>query len=282
MRHEEDEIQILGTPDNRRKRRGYAYWAAVIGLLLVGIALLFWLMPQGESGSPQDAAVSQELKELSQTDGNRMPERYVEPELDIWTDTINDVSMKFFQLTAAKARLCMGTPSEQDSTLLMVLPAADIRKDNLGIVGDFVLEGKQYGNGKRKEGYVAILDERLFLGVSSSDTVMNYCADHRGSFFRQYALVFDGQVVKNKLKGKSLRRAVARRDKDDSVYVIVSLQRESLYDFSEALADYGMTDAIYLPGGDAYAFYRKDTLLDYLGTSQEHIYPNTNYLLFCR
>lgn len=282
MRHEEDEIQILGTPDNRRKRRGYAYWGAVIGLLLVGIALLFWLMPQGESGSPQDAAVSQELKELSQTDGNRMPERYVEPELDIWTDTINDVSMKFFQLTAAKARLCMGTPSEQDSTLLMVLPAADIRKDNLGIVGDFVLEGKQYGNGKRKEGYVAILDERLFLGVSSSDTVMNYCADHRGSFFRQYALVFDGQVVKNKLKGKSLRRAVARRDKDDSVYVIVSLQRESLYDFSEALADYGMTDAIYLPGGDAYAFYRKDTLLDYLGTSQEHIYPNTNYLLFCR
>ena len=282
MRHEEDEIQILGAPDNRRKRRGYAYWGAVIGLLLVGIALLFWLMPQGESGSPQDAAVSQELKELSQPDDNRMPERYVEPKLDIWTDTINDVPMKFFQLTAAKARLCMGTPSEQDSTLLMVLPAADIRKDNLGIVGDFVLEGKQYGNGKRKEGYVAILDERLFLGVSSSDTVMNYCADHRGSFFRQYALVFDGQVVKNKLKGKSLRRAVARRDKDDSVYVIVSLQRESLYDFSEALADYGMTDAIYLPGGDAYAFYRKDTLLDYLGTSQEHIYPNTNYLLFCR
>ena len=64
MRHEEDEIQILGAPDNRRKRRGYAYWGAVIGLLLVGSALLFWLMPQGESGSPQDAAVSQELKEL--------------------------------------------------------------------------------------------------------------------------------------------------------------------------------------------------------------------------
>ena len=60
----------------------------------------------------------------------------------------------------------------------------------------------------------------------------------------------------------------------------MSRQRESLYDFSEALADYGMHDALYLPGGDAYAFCKVDRDTLFLGVSQEHVYPNTNYLVF--
>ena len=155
-----------------------------------------------------------------------------------------------------------------------------MRKDNLGIVGDFVLDGRRYGNGKRKEGYGALLEGQLFLGVSASDTVMNYCASRQGSFFRQYALVADGKIWPNRLKGKSLRRAVARKADDARVYVVVSRQRESLYDFSEALADYGMHDALYLPGGDAYAFCKVDGDTLFLGVSQEHVYPNTNYLVF--
>ena len=84
--------------------------------------------------------------------------------------------MQLFVIEGAEARLRIGRPAVQDTTVLMALPAADVRKDNLGIVGDFVLDGRRYGNGKRKEGYGALLEGQLFLGVSASDTVMNYCA----------------------------------------------------------------------------------------------------------
>lgn len=280
MRHEEDEIQILGAPEGGSRRKGGWLWGVIAVLVLAGAVAFCRLWLGGDAHVPQEQLPSGELELLSQAGQLTAP--HVSSQLEVWTDTINDVPMQLFKLTAAKARLCVGVPSEQDSAVMMALPAADVRKDNLGIVGDFVLEGKRYGNGKRKEGYAAILNGKLFLGVSASDTVMNYCVEHQGSFFRQYALVSDQQMVTNRLKGKSLRRAVARRDGDDSVYVIVSLQRESLYDFSEALADYGMSDALYLPGGDAYAFFRNSGGVDYLGTSREHIYPNTNYLLFCR
>lgn len=82
--------------------------------------------------------------------------------VSLLADTVNDVPMQLFILEGTDVRLRIGLPSVQDTTLLMALPAADVRKDNLGIVGDFVLDGRRYGNGKRKEGYGALLQGQLF------------------------------------------------------------------------------------------------------------------------
>lgn len=284
-RHEEDEIQVLGQAGGGRKRGGgKRFLGYLLPVLAVALLITGWFLLRKTAVSPQENDAFPLESDLALLEDEQQLASGVAKEvrISVVDDTVNDVPMQVFVIEGAKARLCIGRPAAQDTTVLMALPAADVRKDNLGIVGDFVLDGRRYGNGKRKEGYGALLEGQLFLGVSASDTVMNYCASRQGSFFRQYALVADGKIWPNRLKGKSLRRAVARKADDARVYVVVSRQRESLYDFSEALADYGMHDALYLPGGDAYAFCKVggDTL--FLGLSEEHVYPNTNYLVFGR
>ena len=96
----------------------------------------------------------------------------------------------------------------------------------------------------------------------------------------EFALVIDGEVQENQLKGKAVRRALAKQG--DDLYIIQSRNRESLYDFSEALADLGISDAIYLVGGDAYIVYRnnEDEQLYEDGDNNKLDYPTINYIAF--
>ena len=52
------------------------------------------------------------------------------------------------------------------------------------------------------------------------------------------------------LKGTVLRRALARKPGYATAYYVETVNKESLYDFAEALADYGFIDAVYLTGAD--------------------------------
>ena len=79
------------------------------------------------------------------------------------------------------------------------------------------------------------------------------------------------------LKGTVLRRALARKPGYATAYYVETVNKESLYDFAEALADYGFIDAVYLTGadgtepvyrdadgilhGDLYVWTRKSNLL---------------------
>lgn len=77
-----------------------------------------------------------------------------------------------------------------------------------------------------------------------------------------------------------MRRALAKQGED--LYIIESVNRESLYDFSEALADLGISDAIYLVGGDAYMLYRNsenEQLYEH-GDNNKFNYPTINYIIF--
>lgn len=176
-RHEEDEIQVLGQAGGGRKRGGgkrflgYLLLALVVALLITG-----WFLLRKTAVSPQENDAFPLESDLALLEDGQQPASGVAKEvrISVVDDTVNDVPMQVFVIEGAEARLCIGRPAAQDTTVLMALPAADVRKDNLGIVGDFVLDGRRYGNGKRKEGYGALLEGQLFLGVSASDTVMNY------------------------------------------------------------------------------------------------------------
>ena len=52
------------------------------------------------------------------------------------------------------------------------------------------------------------------------------------------------------LKGTVLRRALARKPGYATAYYVETVNKESLYDFAEALADYGFIDAVYLTGAE--------------------------------
>lgn len=285
MKLKDDEIQVLGADVGCRKQKRKRILRWCVGSFMI-VVVLFSIY----SLYNKDRNVTSVLKEtcsgkeefFMQTNVREVAAiaTCVSPSIFMFSDTVNDVPMQFFVLDGMAAQLFKGMPSIQDTTLLFVLPAADVRKDNREIVCDFVLDGHRYSKGKRKEGYCALLDGQLFLGTSTTDTLMNYCILHHGSFFRQYMLVSRGRICPNVLKGKSLRRAVAKKKGDSHVYIVLSWQRESLYDFSEALADYGMYNALYLPGGDAYAYYRMEGEVHFLGHSQAFVSSNSSYLVF--
>ena len=69
--------------------------------------------------------------------------------------------------------------------------------------------------------------------------------------------------------GKVERRAIGRIN--DQLYFIAPRHKETLWDFADALREYGFIDAIYITGGADYVFYRdKDGVRYDIGYSSEY------------
>lgn len=270
-RNEEDEIQVLGTS---KPKHGFVRWGmiAVVSLLIIG-SLFFWLFSR-EEGEPEHIEMVNPV--ILQDDTLKMDKQ---ARVEFRLDSINDVVLSIYSLQNMRAEMSLQMPSQSDSTVYFVVWAADIRKDNGQILGDFVLKGKQLSRGKRKTGYCAVLDGKISLGNTINDEIKDYCITHGGDFFRQYPLVMDGEIQENRLKGKAIRRALAQQSND--FYIVESKNRESLYDFSEALADMGFTNALYLVGGSSYGWWRgEDGTVHELGIYTDKVLPNINYLVF--
>ena len=272
--NEEDEIQVLGTTS----KKSYWKWIIAIVTFLVVSLLLFLFLPKKTVN--EDSSDIVKLKE----DVNRIVNDSIlyreESAVNVSVDSINDVPLIIYSLVNLRAELSFDLPDKNDSTFFLVTQAADVRKDNKEILGDYVFKGKQLSTGKRKTGYCAIIDGNVSIGISLNDEVKDYCIANNGYFFRQYALVIDGEIQENKLKGKAMRRALAKQGED--LYIIESVNRESLYDFSEALADLGISDAVYLVGGDAYMLYRNsenEQLYEH-GDNNKFNYSTINYIIF--
>ena len=272
--NEEDEIQVLGTTS----KKSYWKWIIAIVTFLVVSLLLFLFLPKKTVN--EDSSDIVKLKE----DVNRIVNDSIlyreESAVNVSVDSINDVPLIIYSLVNLRAELSFDLPNKNDSTFFLVTQAADVRKDNKEILGDYVFKGKQLSTGKRKTGYCAIIDGNVSIGISLNDEVKDYCIANNGYFFRQYALVIDGEIQENKLKGKAMRRALAKQGED--LYIIESVNRESLYDFSEALADLGISDAVYLVGGDAYMLYRNsenEQLYEH-GDNNKFNYSTINYIIF--
>lgn len=75
-----------------------------------------------------------------------------------------------------------------------------------------------------------------------------------GCFFRQYPLVDNGRLVENELKGKSIRKAIC--DRGGEILVVMTREPELFHDFSQALVDLGVNNAIYLVGSVSYGYFR--------------------------
>lgn len=112
--------------------------------------------------------------------------------------------------------------------------------------------------------------------------MLDRCVRQKGDFFRQYPLVMNGEIQENQLKGKALRRALARQG--GRLYFVASCNRESIYDFAEALADLGFSEALYLVGGSSYGWWREEgKKVHELGRQEtEALSLNLNYLVFRR
>lgn len=102
---------------------------------------------------------------------------------------------------------------------------------------------------------------------------------NNGYFFRQYPLVVGGQIVENKPKGRAIRKALA--ELDGRIYAVSSLERMSFHDFSQALVDLGVRNAIYLVGANSCGIYRDaQGKVFTFGTIPSEQLANINYIVW--
>lgn len=269
---DDNEIRIIGASDGGRRHRWPWYGWLAVGLVLaalvaVAVAVLSLQTPSKNSLSPSPSERGW---------GEAFP-------LAVFDTMINDVPLTIYSLdcelpACPRASLQVGMPDREDTSLLLAVMAADVRADNRGIVGDFVVEGRQLARGGKKDGYCAILDGVPIVGRGGGADLKR-AVDEQGCFFRQYVLVSEGVAMPPKPKGKNHRRALCVMG--NRMFVVASGDRESYHDFATALADLGVDDAIALVGSESLLMYRAEGgLLHTIGTSFEG--ENVNFLVWRR
>lgn len=199
--------------------------------------------------------------------------------VEITDTTINGISLTIFTPGNATPQLHIGADALRDSSAIFVVQAADVRGDNGEIVGTYVHEGKLISKGQSKSGFCAIIGGSPIIGVADSTPYLEQAIESGGYFFRQYPLVVGNQLVENKIKSPSLRKALA--ELNGKVVVIMSQKRVTMHDFAQALVDLGVSNAIYMVGSSAYGFAidAKGNKIEF-GKEDTNARTNTNYIVW--
>ena len=244
----DNEIRIISSKANNeepslwnRYKKSKRGWLLVLICLVAFLGGLYIYLESNEKD--KDAILAIEKDDIIANNSLKTKKKgYVE----MADTTINGIPLTILTPHRATARLQMGVKTLHDSDAVLVVQAADVQKDNGEIVGTYVLEGDLISKGQAKSGFCAILNGNPIIGVSDATPYLEQVIEMDGYFFRQYPLVAGGHVVENKPKGKSFRRALAERN--GSVFVVISQCSLTFHDFSQALADMGVVNAIYLVG----------------------------------
>ena len=256
---QDKEVYILGSESGKDRKKGPGKNLIIlIGMLFaIIIAIIIFFLSKKEQAPEyyfepeQTIQATHQSVSIATADSVKSMENISYTE--VFEETANDVPLLIYIPHNATMSLCVGMPDKSDSKIVFAAMAADIRKDNMQIVGDFVLAGRQIARGVAKRGYAAITDNKITIGIGESTPLLQQTIDSKGFFFRQYPLVSNGELVENKPKNKSIRRALAVSN--ERIIIVESKNRESFHDFSQALIDIGVSDAIYLVGGDSFGWY---------------------------
>ncbi|SHK44955.1 hypothetical protein SAMN05216463_103226 [Xylanibacter ruminicola] len=177
------------------------------------------------------------------------------PEVVMTSDSILGVAMDFYAIHGLKASIEFEEPDTADTSVYLYCRSADHKADST-YIGSLVADGKEYQSDTHRLGYMAMLGNNSVIGISRSEKVKDFVLEQGGSFFRQFILVSNGTIPSRFfLHGKVERRAIGRIG--DQLYFIATRHKETLWDFADALREYGFIDAIYITGGaDCYSYYR--------------------------
>ena len=202
------------------------------------------------------------------------PAKQETPEVVMTSDSILGVAMDFYAINGLKASIQFEEPDTADTSVYLYCRSVDHKADST-YIGTLVVNGEERQSDTHRLGYMAMLGGNSVIGISRSEKVKDYVQEHGGSFFRQFILVSNGDIPgRFFLHGKVERRAIGRID--DQLYFIATRHKETLWDFADALREYGFIDAIYITGGADYVFYRdKDGIRHNIGDSTD--YPHKKW-----
>lgn len=287
----DDEFRIIGKPSlsahdgKSRRPKWLMTLLATAFIMLIGLtAVLLW--KKKEVSSSEEGLFESTPKEIVDDKLLSSPIKPLGTETDAcYTEkkdtVINDVVLSLYIPHNAVPELTLGVPTDSGNRIILAAQAADIRKDNKKILGAFVLKGKPLAWGLSKKGYCAIIDNKVTVGVSENSPLFEEATEKEGYFFRQYPLVDNGAIVENEPKNKTMRKALCARA--GQVFVAVSETDESFHDFSQALVDLGVENAIYLVGGySSFGWYIGSDGQRILFAPNVHrgIYMNENYIIW--
>ena len=195
------------------------------------------------SSTPADNIKKLQMKPIGET-----------AEVALTSDSILGVSLDFYALHGLRATIEFQEPDTADTSVFLYCRSADHQADGK-YIGSLVVKGEERQSDCSRLGYMGMVNNQMVIGISRSDKVKDYCQENGGSFFRQFILVSNGVIPQRFfLHGKVERRAIGR--KDNTLYFIATRYKETLWDFADALREYGFVDAIYITGGNDYCFYR--------------------------
>ena len=240
-----------------------------VGCLMVAIlaGYYFWNYYYN-IGIPVSVIPEQNIAKLQQ------PVKQEAPEIVLTSDSILGVAMDFYAIHGLKASIEFNEPDTADTSVYLYCRSVDHKADS-NYIGSLVVDGKEYQSDTHRLGYMAMLGNNSVIGISRSEKVKDFVQERRGSFFRQFILVSDGTIPSRFfLHGKVERRAIGRIG--DQLYFIATRHKETLWDFADALREYGFIDAIYITGGADYVFYRsKDGVRHDIGDFSD--YPHEKW-----
>lgn len=290
----DDEIRVIGTqqrktlpeadtPHRKGSSRKSLVWLALLAVLLI-LGLFFFLRRDKYSEDPYDGVFEpREEIVIQPVISEKKALGHVADSLSSYTEridtVINDVPIAIYIPHNAIPELIVGRPPEKDPNIILAAQAADIRADNKQILGAFVDKGTPLAWGLSKKGYCAIIDGKMTVGTSENSPLFEQATETGGYFFRQFPLVDKGVLVENEQKNKSVRKALCSRA--GQFFIAVTELDESYHDFSQALVDLGVDDAIALVGSK-YAF---GWWIDSNGVKTSfaegwHQYKNENYVVW--
>ena len=246
---DDNEIRIItsksgnGTPNPPR----WLYYAIVCAAVAIIATVYALLWGSDDTADSEELAVTQEAAAPGDT-ATVVKKGYVEI-----TDTVvGNVPLVILTPRDATPKLHIGIDVLQTPDVVMAMQAADIRSDNGGIVGAYVVDGNLVSKGQAKSGFCAIIDGNITIGVADATPLLERAIEANGYFFRQYPLVVGNQLVENKPKGRSLRKALA--EWNGTTVVVMSRNRLTFHDFAQTLVDMGVANAIYLVGSESFGF----------------------------
>lgn len=253
----EEDFQKAATGDSTNTGQGNKphRWLWFLGGIILSALLCFAVVAVWRYyrtylniGVPVSVSSEQNIAKLSAT-----PKKEA-PEVIMTSDSILGVALNFYEIRGLKAEISLQEPDPTDTSVFLYSRCADHGKNN-EYLGSMVMNGKDMQSDNSRLGYCAMANDNIVIGVARNEDVKDYTIEQGGSFFRQFILVSNGVLPHHfYLHGKVERRGLGRIG--DKLYYIETKHAETMWDFADALREYGFVDAIYITGGDDYSFYR--------------------------
>lgn len=243
--------------ENQHPRKQSLRWLAGIALafILFCIAALFgykYYRTYMNIGIPVSVKSDENIEKLKKAVEDTLPE------VVMTSDSILGVGMNFYEIRGLKAEITLTEPDSTDTDVYLYSRSCDnttYDPETNHYLGSLVINGKEIEHDVSRLGYCAMANGNIVIGVARDEKVKDYCISQGGAFFRQFILVSNGVLPRTfYLHGKVERRAIGRMG--SKLYYIESRHKETMWDFADAIREYGFIDAIYITGGTDYSFYR--------------------------